>query len=167
MVRDLIEGYAGRNYSLDELLSVGQYKIPFGIPENASVFYYQNLDPKELDGEHFKDAFKYFGFPVQVSNFGRIRYKSSILKQEDNLESHSNGGWLWLNCPELKVLHHTYVYQLVTDTWLGPNPGNKKDGWYHRHHINNNGYDNRPENLIWLTPEEHSKIPKPYKIKQD
>ena len=26
------------------------------------------------------------------------------------------------------------------------------------HHIDNNGYDNRPENLIWLTEEEHNQI---------
>ena len=163
MVRDIIKGFH-RDYTIDELKNIPQYKYPFGIPENEDIFYYQNMESNELEGETFKKSFLYFQYPVEVSNYGRIRYKGCILLQEDNINDHPNGGWLWLNCPEFKVLHHKYIYQLVADTWLGRNPGTIGN-WYIRHHINNNGYDNRPENLIWLTSDEHKLIPLPNYIK--
>lgn len=157
MCREKIPGYK-RDYTLEELKAIPQYKESFGVPENEEVFYFQNIDPKEIDeGERFIPL-KYDEYSLEVSNYGRIRYEGKILKQVD--DENKKNGWLWLDCPEYKKLHHSdkaYVYQLVADAWLGPNPG-KKGGYYHRHHINNNGYDNRPENLIWLTREEHNQI---------
>jgi len=166
MIRDTIPGF-NRSYTLEELISVEQYKNPYDVLDENNIPYYKEIYPEKLKGEEFKTAFIYCKYPVEVSTFGRIRYRKMIVKQEDNIKNHPNGGWLWLECPEFSSLHHKYVYQLVTDTWLGPNPGNKKDGYYERHHINNNGYDNRVTNLIWLTAEEHKKIPRPSTIKEN
>lgn len=154
MIRKDIPGY-NKTYLLEELIRVKQNMYPFGIPENGEVFYHQNLDYKEQAGEIFKKVYEYFKKPVEVSNFGRVRYDNEIIQQVDD-PSHQNGGWLWLECPQYKFLHHQYVYRLVADAWLKSHP-NTDDKWA-RHHINNNGYDNRPENLIWVTAEEHAKI---------
>ena len=45
------------------------------------------------------------------------------------------------------------VHQLVADTFI-PNEENKTDV----HHLNRDKKDNRVENLVWLSKEEHSKI---------
>lgn len=164
MIRDVIHGF-NKVCSLEELKSIGQYKFPFDILSENNLPYYKDMTPTELNEEEFR---KYPADEnVEVSNLGRVRIGNKILNQVDDIRNHPNGGWLCLECPEYKSLHNKYVYHLVADTWLGANPGNIKDGWYHRHHINNNGYDNRPENLIWLTKEEHGKIPKPTKVKEN
>ena len=84
--------------------------------------------------------------PDANTNFGRVRINNNIVKQVDNKSKHHNGRYLWLDCPDYPKYHHNekyYVYKLVTDTWIGKNLG-KNGNWFHRHHINNNGYDNRP-----------------------
>ncbi len=156
-----IKGYNNRIYTLEELKKIPQHKHPFGVPEGANTFYYQNMTKENLEGEQFRP------YPndelIEVSNYGRVRINNEIIKQIDNFDEHPNGGYLWLDCPKYPQYHHNklyYVYILVVDTWLGKNPGTPGN-WYHRHHINNNGYDNRPENLIWLTSEEHKQIPYP------
>lgn len=45
-----------------------------------------------------------------------------------------------------------YVYQIVADIWL-EKPSNASG--LRVHHITNNGYDNRPQNLVWVTEAEH------------
>ena len=47
-----------------------------------------------------------------------------------------------------------YVYQMVADAWLV----DKYEPGMEIHHITNDGYDNRPENLILVSATEHEKI---------
>lgn len=52
-----------------------------------------------------------------------------------------------------------YVYQMVADAWLKGytyNPYNKTNKQIH--HITNDGYDNRPENLIILDNYTHREL---------
>lgn len=49
-----------------------------------------------------------------------------------------------------------YVYQMVADAWLEDYIYDETEG--HIHHITNDGYDNRPENLILVSATEHEKI---------
>lgn len=156
-----IEGY-NIKYSLEELKIIPQYKKSFAVPENENIPYYLNKNTCKLEGEDFRP------YPqnniIEVSNYGRIKRGDSILDQIDDVKNHPAGGYLF--CPEYpedKNGHILYVYQLVADTWLPPHP-KTSDIWV-RHHINNNGYDNRPSNLIWLTQAEHARIPKPYMLK--
>ena len=78
------------------------------------------------------------------------------MKQGDKLGK-EYGGYLvmkdYTSPTEYKFDSTTYVYRFVAAAFFP----NYKEG-LHIHHINNNGYDCRPENLILLTPEQHSKV---------
>ena len=45
-----------------------------------------------------------------------------------------------------------FVYKFIALAFLGESEGKEI------HHINNNGYDSRPENLIYLTSPDHSRV---------
>lgn len=84
-----------------------------------------------------------------VSNKGRIKNTDGkILEQIDSPDY--GKGWL-----VLKDFPTVLVYKLVADAWLKyPEYGY---GW-HVHHIDNDGYNNCPENLIYVSSDEHYKI---------
>ena len=161
MIRDVIQGY-DRTYTIEELASIPQNSKPFGIPvcEGSDRFIHECLDDALLDDEEFKER-KVAGLSLQVSNLGRVKLNGKILRQIDDIASHPNGGYLFLDCPEYPEIHRNgkfYVYKLVADAWLAY-PDVPEE--IHRHHINNNGYDNRAANLIFLTKEEHGRIHSP------
>lgn len=95
---------------------------------------------------------------VEVSNWGRVCFEkvngteihSQIQKQVDK----ENNGYLKLDgYPAFPV-----VYKMVAETWLTKDEKNQNATFgeeWHVHHISNNGYDNRPENLIWLRSKLH------------
>lgn len=94
---------------------------------------------------------------IEVSNYGRVRkiiktngieeYKYEILSQYE--ESDRSDGYLKVNVSDKKSY---YVYKLVVETFKSID---NQEG-YEVHHINNNGHENTPENLIWLTKEQHT-----------
>ena len=77
-----------------------------------------------------------------------------------NKETHI--GYLLAKIPDAikKNVRHEYfgpyVYQMVADAWLEDYIYDETEG--HIHHITNDGYDNRPENLILVSATEHKKI---------
>ncbi|MDO5767821.1 MAG: HNH endonuclease, partial [Spirochaetales bacterium] len=109
---------------------------------------------KKLDN-WFYDFYKIERIGFEVSNLGRIRYDDIYLLQEAE-----KYGYLTISkelnkkkYPDLKVKTFSkYVYYYISAGFYG-NPNGKCI-----HHINNNGYDCRPENLILLTPPQHSKV---------
>jgi hypothetical protein len=139
------------NYSLDELIqmvkpSTYEYVNLFnGIPVHEIV------DAAPLPGEVFR---KYpQNEKIEVSNLGRIRIDNEIIKQwEDDVKGK---GWLKVKIAKI-ISYPEYVYRFVAETWC--KKPDETDGW-EVHHISNNGYDNRPENLIWLKRAQHAKIP--------
>jgi hypothetical protein len=133
-------------YTLEELKAMVQssdYEVPIEI--NGKVVY-KNTDANLLPGEVFRTypnpERTSHGHCYEVSNFGRIRLNDKILEQNNDEPGY------------LKV-HGKCVYRYVAETWCNP-PANTKD--WEVHHITNNGYDNRPANLIWVTEEMHQKI---------
>lgn len=56
------------------------------------------------------------------------------------------------------MLNDKYVYQIVAKTWLIKPQNSCSDCTYEVHHISNDDYDNRVDNLIYLNEYEHSKI---------
>lgn len=87
---------------------------------------------------------------MEVSNLGRIKdfYTKEILEQTDSPTL--GKGWL-----VLKRFPSVFVYHLVAEAWLKyPENG---IGWQ-IHHIDNDGNNNSPENLIFVSSEEHYEI---------
>lgn len=92
-----------------------------------------------------------------MSNLGRIKVNNKLLEQKQ--EKH---GYLFVNLFSNKLKY--YVYRLVGETYC-PCPVEITNRDWQVHHINNNGYDNRPENLIWVNTIEHRTID-PYPLKR-
>ena len=161
-----IIGYSKIRYTLDELKEMCPkcYRKK-EIEENPQIEkelqrlkkyhskIYNNKDIDPLDGEIWKDLTNINGFTkYSVSNKGRIKFDNEILTQEDESEKY---GYLIIDKNKTKrVSHSTYVYTLVAYAFLGKKPNDGK----HVHHIDNNGYDCRPENLILLDSEQHSYV---------
>lgn len=82
---------------------------------------------------------------LEVSNHGNIKYNGQLL------DFYYVGAFL--NCAKVKIpgLFDENVYELVK---LAFDPIENRE-LYDIHHINNNALDNRPENLIYLTRDEH------------
>ena len=112
---------------------------------------------------------------IQVSNYGRVRVFSDkyfeILPQYENEEKDKDeklnskdyrDGYLYVNLPKAVKVKNEYksttaVYELIAEYWL-KKEGCDKKCFYDIHHINNNGYENTPANLIWLKKCQHKQV---------
>lgn len=159
-------GYKGIEYSLYELsLSANNYQDNRNneyrelIQKKYSKIYNCETETipanflEEVYGldETFKEIWRivpdYNPPKYEASNLGRIRnINGNIIKQVDALEK-INKGYLVLN--EHKSI---YVYRLVAKAFFSREEFKGKQ----IHHINNNGYDCRPKNLILLEKGQHS-----------
>ncbi len=132
----------------------------------------------KLENEQWRkcDKIQYYGYEIYASNRGRIKVRKDgcecicALCEEitpgkdinsalfkfliDNNEKHI--GWLKAKISGNKRCLGPYVYQMVADAWFPDYAYGETDGQIH--HITNDGYDNRPENLIILKENEHKKI---------
>ena len=88
-----------------------------------------------------------------VSNLGRIKLNGVLVHQDDD---NFNGYLKMTKTIEGKDSDNRSenIYTFVAKAFFSLEELNGKS----IHHINNNGYDCRPENLILLTPEQHSKV---------
>jgi hypothetical protein len=126
------------------------------IVDNITVQDYTKMDA--INGEIFcesdflkdKDS-----NDLRVSNYGRISYKSKIIKPFVV--------GTFLHCTKVYIKNHGeyYVYRMVKETF----DPIENMYMYQVHHINNNALDNRPENLIWVTEDDHRKIDKEFNSK--
>ncbi|OQA48384.1 MAG: hypothetical protein BWY47_01056 [Bacteroidetes bacterium ADurb.Bin302] len=165
--------YRGANNTSDELKS---------ILDSAVISKYDNsylgnpvfkiTSNETLPGEIFRPYLKNYkiaksrmreyiekgvlnNIDIEVSNLGRIRVNNSIKEQIQN-----DYGWLFVELlDEVKY----EVYRLVGETWVqcpvtDTSVNIVGNNYWTIHHINNNGFDNRPHNLIWVTTKEHANI---------
>ena len=99
-------------------------------------------DVVKPDNEEWK-SIVYNGFTIQVSNLGRIRgVKGGIIGTE------TSDGYIDVTINGL----HVMVHRLVCVAWKPiPNPEQ-----YFVNHIDNDGKNNRIDNLEWVTPAENN-----------
>jgi len=145
------------NYTAEELRSMisvdkkkGEKSAPVIIFDGKPV--HEILDAGLLTGEVFRSVKWRYDSKISfdVSNLGRVKYNGKILPQRE--ESANSNGYLVVEVPSPYPVH---VYKIVADAWLEP-PADKSK--FEIHHISNNGYDNRPQNLIWVEKDIHKQI---------
>lgn len=114
--------------------------------------------------EKWNEVAGYSNKDFLVSSYGRIKHRPSKneeyrLVYQDEDENDLYKGYLklkyYLNEPdvEFKGDKTNYSYHFIAYGFFKELLGKGLN----IHHINNNGYDCRPDNLILLTPREHSK----------
>lgn len=137
---------------------------------------YSFIDSNEIPNEYWK-VWPY-NEKYLVSNLGRIKFKLKedflLVKQVDR----NNDGYLTLNKELFQedygitgtsdLLKNPFVYRFVADTWLDEEVAKCSEDPNCPlivHHIDNNGYNNNVENLMWVTSCEHRQIHKSQKCK--
>ena len=124
------------------------------------IIVYKYTGEKLLPNEYFeinKYFLKNYSIKIEISNYGRIKINDEfkIADVGDNVFKHGlvvyiNGDW-----------NKKSIHRLVKETF---NPIRKMEK-YEVHHLNNNGNDNRLENLIWVSEEDHRKIDSEFNIR--
>lgn len=166
-------GYAGKKYSIEEL-KIKAKEYVYG--DNSSVRplferIYNNPSEEDLDGEVWVRLSQDGWSNYLVSNKGRVRWqkeneKPILLNQVDEIkDGKTHNGYLVFDPNQLprQIQHNYHVWRLVAMAFLGL----KKYDSRVVHHINNNGYDCRPENLILVSWKQHSAIHNFYCGKKD
>ena len=141
------------------------------------VDFESNMKKTEnLKGEKWRRVPWYKRLQVFASNKGRIKINETIVTSyyENNIYNERKAlsrklletvgtknkvGYLIAQIPGQTKFLEPYVYQMVADAWLKDytyDPDSKTNGQIH--HITNDGYDNRPENLIFVSSDEHNQI---------
>lgn len=135
------------------------------LPEDLR--FWENLDSMPIEGEEWREfaallnntrVKKYKTIKkMEVSNIGRVRIlringETDYLEQETYDKTN-----LQLKDYKANEVHNGKIYKLVASVWLKDTRPQGAEKWA-VHHIDNNGRNNRPENLIWLSSEDHGKI---------
>lgn len=101
--------------------------------------------------EHWKDIQGYEGL-YMVSDMGRV--KNSKSGRIRKLQTYKTG-YVYVHLRNREISEYPTVHMLVAEAFI-PNPENKPEV----HHINEDKSDNRVENLMWVTKEEHAALHK-------
>lgn len=143
-------------YTIDELKSLLQFPLLF-----KPVNFYKGVpihlvEDEHISGEVFKQGDIYFknerinGIKVEASNYGRIKIDNQVRLQT----SRSSKDYDYLHIPSIELPD---AHRIIAFIWNNK-PTNIGFADLIVHHINNNGYDNRPCNLLWVTYQEHKSI---------
>ncbi|MEI8389572.1 MAG: hypothetical protein WCG23_06760 [bacterium] len=143
-------GTTHNRYTLKELINkiIPQELIDKDRQDKKELYIFEDIKTPLLQEEQWglHPEGKY-----HVSTLARVKYKDEILPQKNKLNDKGKEmrGYLVLAQNEssngIKLNTTKHIYEFAAETFLRERPC---DGAVH--HITNNGYDNRPENLIRL-----------------
>lgn len=148
--------------------SINHYYLKEGAEHWKELFNKKMPYEQDLYGEKWLDVPGRQG--VQASNQGRIKINGKVVKNYcekyilDNERNYVNLTSDLLKNPKNKLGYLVVpelsecVYNLVAKAWLSE-CGQYKPGMQ-IHHITDDGYDNRPENLIVLDEDIHRQMPR-------
>jgi len=132
-------------------------------------YYEDNLLTNErfLENEYFK---KNYNIKLEISNYGRVKKNGKYLEQwvgKGTIErpnTFKHGLFVYINSdwkekPVHRLIKETFDPIFEMDKYEG------KFKKYQVHHLNNNGNDNKLENLLWVTMEDHRRIDRDFNIK--
>ncbi len=139
--------------------------------EELKIYPAFNVVNKDLNSEKF-ESLKIKEITLEVSNLGRIKYNGEILHQVEEVKNLYNDnktikGYLQIDKEKHEDLwkqipdgQYKYIYQLVAKVWLEEPKLCKKCEKcpIEIHHHDNDGYNNRADNLIYLTKCEHKEV---------
>ena len=114
-------------------------------------------EPEKLDGENWKPHPTYSG--VEISDLGRVKIDGEIKKLTEVTRSRAENLPITAEILERSDIGYVgvrvngewkLVYELVAETFLGKRPEGTVI-----HHKTNDGYDNRPSNLMYVPSDDH------------
>ena len=127
-------------------------------------------ESEKINGEIFKEKaiqivtnnYGKIKLKISASNMGRVKYDNKVITQRliDGKED-----YLVVDIEENNKKYEIFVYRIVAQVWLSRIDDNNSQ--MHVHHITNNGFDNRPSNLMWVSKEEHDIIELGLRRKKD
>ena len=151
-------------------LEIQKYKSMLVLP-NIDFPHYEHLSingkivytytgEELLPNEYFKTNeyfLKNYNEKIEISNYGRMKRNGEFIIARVGNNTFKHGLIVYIN----KDWNQKSIHRLVKET-LDPIIDMEN---YEVHHLNNNGNDNRLENLIWVSKEDHRKIDNEFKIK--
>lgn len=112
------------------------------------MIYYNILSLENLANEEWKtiEGFERY----LISNYGRVK---SLIGNEKILRQYiTDTGYLIVKLSKNGKTYNRRVHRLVAKAFLAIDDDTKEV-----HHINRNKKDNKNNNLVWLSKEEHCK----------
>jgi len=159
-----------KNYEKLNDLEIQRYKSILILP-NINFPHYEHLkvddkvvynctETKLLTNEKFRRNFYFldnYNIELDISNYVRIIINREIKIPLVSKNTFKHGLTIYIN----KDWANKSIHRLVKETHDPINDMEKLEV----HHINNNANDNRLENLLWVTKEDHRKIDSEFNIK--
>jgi len=108
---------------------------------------------ESITGEEFRQIKGLIG-EYFISNYGRVKSNEKIL------DIYYEGKYLDISMVYIPQNSSYSIHRLIMETFL-PFEGMDK---FHVHHINNNALDTTINNLMWVSPEDHSQIHAEYNV---
>lgn len=108
--------------------------------------------------EIWKDVIDYENF-YMISNYGRVKSleridnNNHLVKEKYLKDCPDDDGHTQVTIYKDKTKKALKIHRTVAEYFI-PNPENKPDV----HHIDHNPFNNRVDNLMWVTKEEHAKL---------
>lgn len=143
-----------KTLSLEELQNECKRNQGDRSSEGKCFYEYKEGDqiPEDMEKDEVWQNAPSWNGKYQASNYGRIRiknYDNGLYEIAEQI-NHPDLGKGWL---VLEKFPSVLVYLIVADAWL-----EKAEPGWPVHHINNDGFDNRPENLVYVSQDVHNKI---------